>query len=188
MALGEAILVCLAEAPLSGYELAKTFDTSIGFFWHADHQQIYRELRRLKERGWVTGELVQQQGRPNKSLYSITADGRARLLEWSLERTGPASIKDDMMVKLYALDHVDLPAVQGEIRERLDGHRRRLRLYQRIHDSVYAAIAPDDRMMTGRLLGLRLGMQHESGWVDWCEATLATLDRFADPAQLADPA
>ena len=46
MALGDAILACLTEHPMTGYELAKTFDASIGFFWKADHQQIYRELSR----------------------------------------------------------------------------------------------------------------------------------------------
>ena len=40
MALGDAILACLTEHPMTGYELAKTFDSSIGFFWKADHQQI----------------------------------------------------------------------------------------------------------------------------------------------------
>ena len=49
MALGDAILACLTERPMTGYELAKTFDSSIGFFWKTDHQQIYRELSRLRE-------------------------------------------------------------------------------------------------------------------------------------------
>ena len=51
MALGDAILACLTERPMTGYELAKTFDASIGFFWKANHQQIYRELTRLRDRG-----------------------------------------------------------------------------------------------------------------------------------------
>ena len=50
MALGDAILACLTERPMTGYELAKTFDSSIGFFWKADHQQIYRELNKLRDR------------------------------------------------------------------------------------------------------------------------------------------
>ena len=49
MALGDAILACLTERPMTGYELAKTFDTSMGFFWKTDHQQIYRELSKLRE-------------------------------------------------------------------------------------------------------------------------------------------
>ena len=40
LALADAILACLTEHPMTGYELAKTFDSSIGFFWKADHQQV----------------------------------------------------------------------------------------------------------------------------------------------------
>src|SRR3954462_9912438 len=55
VALGCAILACPTERPMTGYELAKTFDNSIGFFWKADHQQIYRELTKLRDRGHIQG-------------------------------------------------------------------------------------------------------------------------------------
>ena len=67
MALGDAILACLTERPMTGYELAKTFDSSIGFFWKADHQQIYRELSKLRDRGYIQGREVVQSGKPNSS-------------------------------------------------------------------------------------------------------------------------
>ena len=40
MALTHAILTALLEEDLTGYELAKQFDVSLGFFWTASHQQI----------------------------------------------------------------------------------------------------------------------------------------------------
>lgn len=40
MALEHAILVALAERSATGYDLARRFDRSIGFFWRATHQQI----------------------------------------------------------------------------------------------------------------------------------------------------
>jgi len=40
VALADAILACLTEHPMTGYEVAKTFESSIGFFWKTDHQQI----------------------------------------------------------------------------------------------------------------------------------------------------
>lgn len=178
MALAEAMLTCLAEGPLTGYELAKTFDTSIGFFWRADHQQIYRELKRLRGAGLVDAELVVQQGRPNKSVYSITEAGLARLLAWSRERSDPPSIKDDMMVKLYALDHVDLDAMRAQIADRLGLHRERLVLYRRI-ERRYAELDPADLGRCGKLLGLDLGIVYESGWVQWCERALERLDALA---------
>ena len=69
--MGEAILTCLVEQPMSGYDLARSFQTSIGFFWKADHQMIYRELAKLRERGWVEGHEVIQSGVPNKFVYAI---------------------------------------------------------------------------------------------------------------------
>src|SRR5699024_1465053 len=42
-----AILTSLTEREGSGIELARRFDKSIGYFWPATHQQIYRELDRL---------------------------------------------------------------------------------------------------------------------------------------------
>lgn len=53
MSLPHALLTSLAERPGSGSELTRRFDRSIGYFWHATHQQIYRELARLEDEGWV---------------------------------------------------------------------------------------------------------------------------------------
>ena len=53
VALPHAILVSLCEQSGSGYELARRFDRSIGYFWAATHQQIYRTLRAMEDDGWV---------------------------------------------------------------------------------------------------------------------------------------
>ena len=89
MALGDAILACLTERPMTGYELAKTFDASIGFFWKADHQQIYRELSKLRDRGHIQGREVVQSGKPNKLVYTLTPEGRAALRHWAARPSSP---------------------------------------------------------------------------------------------------
>ena len=71
MALAEAILVCLTDRPMSGYDLAKTFDASIGFFWRASHQQIYRELGRLREKEYVESQEITQTGKPANILLKV---------------------------------------------------------------------------------------------------------------------
>src|ERR1700740_1093759 len=114
MALGDAILVCLTERPMTGYELAKTFETSIGFCWKADHQQIYRELTRLRERGHVQAREVVQTGKPNKLVYTLTATGKAALRHWAARPSSPPSIKDDMLVRLCALEAIDIEAMGGD--------------------------------------------------------------------------
>src|SRR3982075_4556787 len=132
MALGDAILVLLTERPMTGYELAKTFDTSIGFFWRADHQQIYRELTRLRDRGHIQGREVVQSGKPNKLVYTLTTEGRAALRQWAARPSSAASIKDDLLVRLYAPDSMDIGPLRADLMARLEYHRDRLSRYERI--------------------------------------------------------
>ncbi|WJR79009.1 PadR family transcriptional regulator [Bradyrhizobium sp. NP1] len=176
MALGDAILVCLTERPMTGYELAKTFDSSIGFFWKADHQQIYRELTRLRDRGHVQAREVVQSGKPNKLVYRLTAEGRAALRHWAARPSTPPSIKDDMLVRLCALEAVDIEPMRADLMARLEHHRDRLARYERVLTKRFpqGAVSLDD---TGKLLALHLGLRHERAVVEWCEEALDTLTR-----------
>ena len=178
MALGDAILVCLTERPMTGYELAKTFDSSIGFFWKADHQQIYRELTRLRERGHVQAHEVVQTGKPNKLVYTLTTEGKAALRHWAARPSSPPSIKDDMLVRLCALEAVDIEPMRADLMARLEHHRDRLSRYERVLMKRFpnGAKSLDD---TGKLLALHLGLRHERMVVEWCEEALQTLQPVA---------
>ncbi len=178
MALGDAILACLTERPMTGYELAKTFDASIGFFWKADHQQIYRELSRLRDRGYIQGREVVQSGKPNKLVYTLTSEGRAALKHWAARPSSPPSIKDDLLVRLYALDSVDIEPLRTDLMARLEHHRDRALRYERILTKRF----PDGRASpadTGKLLGLRIGLRHERMVTEWCEEAIDALSAIS---------
>jgi DNA-binding PadR family transcriptional regulator len=183
LALGDAILACLTERPMTGYELAKTFDASIGFFWKADHQQIYRELTRLRDRGHVSGREVVQSGKPNKLVYTLTSEGRAALRHWGAQPSSPPSIKDDMLVRLFALDSVDIDPLRADLMARLEHHRDRYSRFERIlhkrfpHDTASQAD-------TGKLLCLRMGLRYERAVAEWCEEALDTLSATAHGARI----
>jgi DNA-binding PadR family transcriptional regulator len=184
MALAEAILVCLTERPMTGYELAKTFDASIGFFWRASHQQIYRELQQLRGDGLVDSKDVIQTDRPNKTIHTITKQGLERIRAWSRELTDRPPVRDNMLLKLYALDKIDLEGLAAEVTSRLGKHRARLAIYERILQERYAGRRLKTRE-AGRLMGLKVGLMTERGYVSWCEETLATLASIRDGQPIA---
>jgi DNA-binding PadR family transcriptional regulator len=179
MALGDAILACLTERPMTGYELAKTFDASIGFFWKADHQQIYRELSKLRDRGHVQAREVVQSGKPNKLVYTLTPEGKAALRHWALRPSVPPSIKDDLLVRLCALDHVDIEPLRADLMARLEHHRDRYERYERLLNkrAPQGVATPGD---VGKLLGLRIGMQHERAVAEWCEEAIDALSALVN--------
>src|SRR3982074_2322850 len=163
---------------MTGYELAKTFDTSIGFFWRANHQQIYRELTRLRDRGHIQGREVVQSGKPNKLVYTLTAEGRAALRHWAARPSSPSSIKDDLLVRLSALDSIDIDPLRDDLMARLEHHRDRCSRYERILNKRFpCGVAPPADM--GKLLLLRMGLRHEANVAEWCEEALDTLSALS---------
>jgi DNA-binding PadR family transcriptional regulator len=178
MALGDAILACLTERPMTGYELAKTFDSSMGFFWKADHQQIYRELSKLRDRGHVQAREVVQSGKPNKLVYTLTDQGKAAFRHWAARPSVPASVKDDLLVRICALDSVDIEPLRADLMARLEHHRDRHERYERLLNKRFpqGATTPAD---IGKLLGLKVGLRHERVVAEWCEEAIEALSALA---------
>jgi len=82
MSLKYGLLGLLNYGSMTGYELDKAFDASLGFFWQGQTSQIYRELSAMERSGWLESERVVQEDKPNKKLYLITEEGKHALLEW----------------------------------------------------------------------------------------------------------
>ncbi|MET3965948.1 MULTISPECIES: PadR family transcriptional regulator [Bradyrhizobium] len=179
MALGDAILACLTERPMTGYELAKTFDSSIGFFWKADHQQIYRELSKLRDRGYIQGREVVQSGKPNKLIYTLTPEGRTALRHWAARPSTPPSIKDDLLVRLHALDSIDIEPMRTDLMARLEHHRDRHENYERILKKRFPEGSASGVLDLGNLLLLQLGARHEQMVADFCEEALQALSAMS---------
>lgn len=77
------LLGMLTFRPRSGYELKSVLDRSVRhFYWSPAQSQIYTDLRRLAEEGFVTIEDVKQRKRPDKRIYSITPRGREVVQDW----------------------------------------------------------------------------------------------------------
>lgn len=179
MALSHAILVALLDCPSSGYDLAKRFDGSVGFFWDASHQQIYRELARLEAAHHIASETVQQETRPNKKLYSITEKGKALLKQWMNTASQPNPIKDDLLVKLFGGYIIDPDTILKELRQHRKLHQTRLVEYQAIEDRFFPDLELLSKKATYQYLTLRNGIQFEQGWLKWCDEAIATLQAFS---------
>ncbi|MDL9938526.1 PadR family transcriptional regulator [Gordonia sp. ABSL1-1] len=176
MALEHAILVSLAERPGTGYEIGQQFDRSIGYFWSATHQQIYRTLKKLHTDGLVSFESVSQDGRPDKKVYTISDQGRKVLAEWAMSPTRLQPMHSDLGVKLRAAEFGDLAAIIGELKSHRDEHLAQLKVFTGFAADYY----PEPDGLTGRKLHqylvLRGGIRSEQAFVDWCDEVIAGLE------------
>ncbi len=131
MSLPHALLTALVEHPCSGSELAERFDRSIGYFWHATHQQIYRELARLEEAGWIEA-LPAETGRGRKRQFRLLPAGRKELRRWTAQKEDPVPLRDALMVRLRADAAIGPTGLEKEIARRMALHEHKRALYQHI--------------------------------------------------------
>jgi DNA-binding PadR family transcriptional regulator len=178
MSLPHALLTSLLEKPSSGLELAKRFERSIGFFWQATHQQIYRELARLEEAGWVVSEAVEA-GRGRKRFYKVLPAGRRELKRWVAESSDPRPLRDEMMVRLRAEAVVGPTGLADDLRRRLELHRQKLALYREIEQRDFSGKALTRAQRLQHLV-LTAGILGESMYIEISQQALEILEAPAE--------
>jgi PadR family transcriptional regulator, regulatory protein AphA len=114
-----AVLGLLTRGPMSGYDLKKHAETSVGYFWDPAKSQIYAVLPRLVEAGYATSRKIPQQQRPDKQVYRITRRGREALREWiELTPPPPDPARNSLLLKVFFGDLADPAAVLEQVRAR----------------------------------------------------------------------
>ncbi|MFI9580666.1 PadR family transcriptional regulator [Streptomyces sp. NPDC052236] len=184
MSLPHAILTALLEKPSSGLELTRRFDKSIGYFWSATHQQIYRELGKLEQAGKIRALPSVQPTRGQKKEYEVLPAGREDLAEWVARPEDPKPVRDPLLLRLRAAGVVGGEGLGAELRRHLELHRRQLAEYEEIEERDF----PVARLLTGqdrlRHLVLRGGIELETFWTKWLTDALRA---FGDGTPCGSP-
>lgn len=166
VALEHALLVSLREKPAAGLELARRFEASIGFFWNATHQQIYKVLHRMAADGWVEAETSDATGR-DRTVYSVTKLGEKVLAEWIAEPTPSDALRNTLAVKMRGASYGDRKSLLNDIRARLAEHNSRLALYNSLLARDYADPSALAGQELDQYLVLRGGILAEQFWTQW---------------------
>jgi PadR family transcriptional regulator, regulatory protein AphA len=114
-----ALLGLLRHGEMSGYDLRKLVERSVGYYWTPAKTQIYSSLPRLVESGLTTRRTVRQTERPDKHLYAITEAGRGAVSDWI--RTAPLDAglgRNVLLLKLALADESHTASLLEQVRAR----------------------------------------------------------------------
>jgi len=176
MSLPHAILTALLEKPSSGLELTRRFDRSIGYFWSATHQQIYRELGKLETAGLIRALESGAPTRGRKKEYEVLSSGRAELERWVGEREEPRDPRDPLLLRLRATGVVGVGGdMVDELRRHRALHQARLTEYREFERRDAARGHGTERDRVQRLV-LQGGIDLELFWVTWLDKALDELE------------
>ena len=182
MALEHALLVSLRERPATGIELTRRFDRSIGFFWRATHQQIYKVLRRMEGDGWVRAG--SGDSRRTERRYTVTRAGERVLSDWIGSPTPATTMRSDLAVKLRGASYGDRAKLLGHLEDLVDEHRTRLAHFAQLEREQFPkTLDQRDHLSDHDLdtwLVLRGGIKQEQFWIEWLTEYLEMHGGFRD--------
>jgi len=171
---GYVILGALSIEPnLSGYDMRKGIEQSVGYFWGESYGQIYPTLKALTAQKLIQPVESKRAGRRRQE-YAITEAGRERLHAWLALPFHNDPPRNEFLLKLFfgaqaapgvALEHVK------DLQER---NRRALETLDAIEASVPKEGPPNPNLPYW-MLTLSLGRAFTVAALEWGESALKTL-------------
>lgn len=176
-----AVLGVLSLGPMSGYDIKKTIEMSLGNFWSESYGQIYPILKDLVLEGLATSETEVPPVGPNRRVYTITPAGHAELRRW-LERPPEHNVgRIEILLKLFFGWQVPPEESRKHLEEYRQVQQDLLAHYDRI-DSRIRADQTDHPGLPYWLMTISYGRHVSSALIAWCDESLATLESLEDVA------
>ena len=181
MSLKHVLLGFLVHEEQTGYDLAKSFDESIAYYWSASHQQIYRTLAELRDDQWVSVRIERQTQKPNKKLYSITEAGMSELRSWAVQPPKSGRAKNALLVKVLMIDVVGSQPIVELLKAELADAETEIRQYRTIEKEHFTPPPSDqDLRHSGMYLTLRYGIELTLTKRRWLKQSIKALTLHGD--------
>lgn len=169
-----AILGLLSHEDMTGYDLKKRIENTLGFFWSAGYGQIYPALGLLEGRGFVAKRTEMEERRPKRIVYSITGEGMGELTRWLSKPVEKEDVKFEILLKLFfgRLSPVGKNiGIIEEFRKRNEKNLGTMKIFEA--ELKEAMPYSDDHLYY--YLAARFGEKMYAAYLDWASEALALL-------------
>ncbi len=109
-----AVLALLDLKPWSAYELTQQAQRSLRYAWPKSERLLYSEPKKLAEWGYATVAEEDEGGR-QRSVYTITEEGRSALRDWIGTRTQAPRLEVEALLRLLFADQGSKEDVLGAL-------------------------------------------------------------------------
>lgn len=175
--LKHGILGLLNYKDMTGYEIMKTFNDSLNYFWTANTSQIYRELQTLKKDGFVTDVVIEQNGKPDKKVFSITENGRRELKHW-LKDDDYGNNNSPLCMKVFFSGELSKQENIERFQKLKKDMQNTLEKYSAIYEIIKAykdeISRPEDSVYWG--MTVDYGICYMKMLIQWCDSCIKKLE------------
>jgi DNA-binding PadR family transcriptional regulator len=159
---------------MSGYDMKKLVDYALSHFWNVSYGRLYPTLKELEADGLVSSLTQKQRGKPDRIVYTITDRGRQALEEWLSEPSGPARVRNEMLLKLFFGHNVTVESSIAQLEAHREANEKLLASYSRYERMVHEE-TEESRQQKYFLLTIRNGVLMAEARIKWCNEAIETL-------------
>ncbi len=141
MSLRYALLALLTAGPMTGYDISRRFQSSVGHVWHAPDSQIYPELRKMEAEGLVSAEAVDD-ARGEKRFYRPTEAGVTAFRDWMSSPLKYAQDRDPAHLKAAYYEWATPEAARQALLDHIERYEDLRAQWQEQIDQIDAGTSP----------------------------------------------
>nr|WP_088328000.1 PadR family transcriptional regulator [Bacillus cereus] len=116
----DVVLGVLMKKKMSGYDIKLVFEDVFSHFFDGSFGMIYPTLRQLEKEGKIKKEIVAQEDKPNKKLYSITEEGVKEFHQYLETNVEKDILCSDFLMRMYFGEYKNLLEIRKWIEEEIE--------------------------------------------------------------------
>jgi len=170
------ILGLVNQQPMTGYDIKKSLERLSWLISSPSFGSLYPALHALEEERWVSVEVVPQEGKPPRKVYSVTERGKQELEKWVNQPVGPgASLRSFVMRLILAGSFA--PA-------RLRAHLQQRRSQVAVHHTALEQTALSEKEDLGQRLANSYSLAIAATELAWLDQALNQLSEEDLPMEV----
>lgn len=175
------------QSNLSGYDMRKAVQGSIGYFWAESYGQIYPALKQLTREKLIALSRKAAKGGRQRQEYVLTEAGRACLREWLALPFHNEPPRNEFLLKLFFAGEATPAVAMAHLQDLQERNRRMLDTLNAIEASVPAG-PPFNPNLPYWMLTLGLGRALTRAALEWGDAALMQLSSLPAAQLVQSPA
>ena len=167
----------LNQQPMSGYDIKRNLKILSWLIDGPSFGNIYSSLRLLLQEGLVTMEVVPQENRPSRKVYSITEAGRQVLREWAEQPIAASPSLKAFVMRLTLAGSFS----QARLIAHLEQRRNQVSVHQAALEQTAQSQegAPDAQRLV-----LEYGMALAATELEWIDSAVDRLSKRSLPLEV----
>lgn len=165
------ILGLLTQQPMSGYDVKRFLDSLDWLIGSPSFGSVYPTLHGLLEEGLATMDVVVDEDKPPRKVYSITEAGRKALQKWINEPVDPDTSLKAFLMRLMLAGNLSSSGLVAYLQQRRSQVAVNRVALERVAD------AQDDADCLGQRLAFDYGLAAARAELAWLDRTLERLSQ-----------